>query len=134
MLTSTTTFQNSPASSNRVSTAENCQFLTFDNPFCEQPTVDAATFERLHHLLKSGSVAMARVEIDALITAICRSCAHEKTAFALAELCLEINMLSSSSAEIGKRISVWFDSYSGRLNVKAGSGRIDSISVAHLID
>ena len=120
------------------------QFLTFDNPFltaqCQDASAPGATcdwdesrsIERLHQLLKGGSMAISRQEIESIISRACRSC-PEDMHLALAELCLEINMLSGATGDFGNRITVWFDSYSQRLYVKTANGNTDCISIAHLL-
>jgi hypothetical protein len=78
-------------------------------------------------------MAITRVEIESLIARVCRSPVYENAEMALTELCLEINMLSAHSSDIGKRINVWFDSYSQRLNLKTDKGQADSISLAGVL-
>ena len=117
------------------------QFLTFSNPYltmevdnagisaAPEDHADDALIGRLFQLLKSGCMAITRAEIESLIARVCRSPVYENAEMALAEVCLEINMLSAHSSEIGKRINVWFDSYSQRLNLKTDKGQADSISL-----
>lgn len=123
----------------------NGQFLTFSNPYitnkndntgnsaAPEDQADDALIGRLVQLLKSGCMAISRVEIESLIGRACRSSDYENAEMALAELCLEINMLSAASSDIGKRITVWFDSYSQRLNLKTEKGQSDCISLAAVL-
>ncbi len=126
---------------------KNDQYLTFSNPFSTITTEtentsaspalnngdDDNAAERLFQLLKSGCMAFTRNEIEGILASVCCSPAYENAELALAEICLEINMLSGISGGIGKRITVWFDSYSQRLNLRTADGQTDCISLAGML-
>lgn len=125
----------------------NDQFLTFSDPFASIKTEnngslqsesvaygsDETAAERLFQLLKTGCMAYTRNEIEGILARVCCSTAYENAELALAEICLEINMLSGISGGIGKKITVWFDSYSQRLNLRTADGQTDCISLAGML-
>ncbi len=122
-------------------------YLTFSDPFSAittennstspSPTLensdDENAAERLFQLLKSGCMAFTRNEIMGILARVCCSTAYENAELALAEICLEVNMLSGVSGGIGKRITVWFDSYSQRLNLRTADGQTDCICLAGML-
>ncbi len=127
--------------------SQNDQYLTFSDPFScvktENYSPSSSTnivyggedtaAERLFQLLRGGCLAYTRNEIEGILAGVCSSTACENAELALAEICLEINMLSGISGGIGKRITVWFDSYSQRLNLRTADGQTDCISLAAML-
>lgn len=145
MLSSTTAFQ--PPTQRFPTGSQSDQYLTFSDPFSsittennsssQSPVVadngDETAAERLYQLLKSGCMAFTRNEIMGILARVCCSTAYENAELALAEICLEVNMLSGVSGGIGKRITVWFDSYSQRLNLRTADGQTDCICLAGML-
>ncbi len=119
------------------------EFLLFSNPFApsihaettiKAPILELAnefsTAERIYMLIKNGSFALGRQFIkDAFLTAAGQTESGQAANLkAIVKLCIQIAAQSYKSKSTN-HLNIWFDPFSGRLELSTRNGLKDSLTV-----
>jgi len=106
------------------------QTISFTAP--STSTFEKSPAERLFRLLRNGSFALGKAEIEALFAMSVQSLEPTENQSSLTRLCMEISMISHRAGDPLKVISVWFDASTQMLNLRTAKGQCDRLSLRYL--
>jgi hypothetical protein len=112
--------------------AENELANVLPNPVpAVESIVEASPAERIYKLVRRGTFGLSRQQvIDAFVAAGgMNACGQPVNFQAVIRLCLEITAQSHKAGKAADQIRIWFDPFSGRLELTTANGSRDNLTV-----